>query len=55
MLQVGWLVHLNSQLDLQLAVMTALRHGHLMQLRCFGPVGGGVQNHLMTKAEDRGH
>lgn len=48
-LQVGWLVHPNSQFNLQVVVLTALWHGHLMQLSSFGPVCGGFEDHLMRE------
>lgn len=45
-LHVGGLVHADSQFDFQIHVLTVLWNYHLVQLCRFGPISGGVQDHL---------
>lgn len=46
MLHVGGLVHADRQFDFQIHILAVLRHYHLVKLCRFGPVCGGVKNHL---------
>lgn len=46
MLHVLRFVHADGQLDPQVAVRAAFGHGHLVELRLFGTVGGWMEHHL---------
>ena len=46
MLHVLWFVHADGQFDLEVVVLTAFRHRHLVQLRLFGTVGSRMEHNL---------
>lgn len=46
MFHVGGLVHAHRQFDFQIHILAVLGHYHLVKLCRFGPVCGGVKNHL---------
>lgn len=52
-LHVGGLVHANRQFDFQIHILAVLRHYHLVQLCRFGPVCGGVKDHLDRTRESK--
>lgn len=48
MLHVLRFVHANGQFDPEVIVRTAFGHGHLVELRLLGTVGGRVEYDLRT-------
>lgn len=52
-LHVGGLVHANRQFDFQIHILAVLRHYHLVQLCRFGPICGGVKDHLDRTRESK--